>query len=546
MHSDYINIALAFLEGLALIVSPCILPILPIILSGSIEGSRKRPYGIIVGFVIIFSLFTFFSRSIVLHTGIDLTIIRYVSYGLLFVFGIVMLSTYLTEQFTLATQKLTTVGSSISTVNNSQGGFLSGLLFGGLVGVIWTPCAGPILAAVIVQSVLQQTTFNSFLTIVAFGMGAAVPMLLIALFGRNIMNRFQFLKTHSYRLRRILGVIIILSVAFMIYSEGAAGSLTKSNPETVPTKLIDGLYTPYAAPNFSKITAWINSPPLTMEQLKGKVVLIDFWAYSCINCIRTLPYIKDWYQKYHDKGFVVIGVHSPEFEFERVYSNVKNAVEKSGIQYPVALDNDFATWRNFQNQYWPAHYLIDKNGMVVYTHFGEGNYDITENNIRFLLGVTGTDSKMREEVSYAQSPETYLGYSRAKDFVSPEAVVPNQSSQYTFPPSLSKNQWALNGAWNIGQEKITSTHAGAAIKIKFSAKNVFIVMGNASSQPILVKLLLNGEVVENEKGKDVVNSAVLVKGHQLYNVISLAHPSEGVLQVIATAPGLDVYTFTFG
>lgn len=543
---DYLNIGLAFLEGLALIVSPCILPILPLILSGSLDGSKKRPVGIIIGFVITFALFTFFSKILVQYTGINLTLVRYISYALLLVFGIVMLSTFLTEKFTLLTQRLTRTGSSFSTVNNSQGGFYSGLALGSLVGVIWTPCAGPILAAVIVQTVLQQTTFNSFLVILSFGIGAALPMLAIAFFGRGIMSKFSFFKSHAYLLRKILGAIIIISVVYMVYSEGV--SVASANPQVESSSQVSSWFSePYPAPEITGITQWINSPPLTMEGLKGKVVLIDFWAYSCINCIRTLPYLKDWYNKYHDKGLVIIGVHAPEFQFEHDYNNVKNAVEKNGIKYPVALDNNFSTWRNYNNQYWPAHYLIDKTGNVVYTHFGEGEYAVTENNIRYLLGVSGANTaEVKENISGNQTPETYFGSARAENFSSPQPMKVNELAKYTFPAVLKDNHWALNGFWTVTSEKIISGVGDSSLKIHFNAGKIFIVMGNSTSKPIKVNLLLNGEKVVNEKGKDVVDSSILVSDHRLYEAIILKHPSSGILQLTVSDPGVELYTFTFG
>lgn len=539
---DYINIGLGFLEGFALIISPCILPILPIILAGSLEGSKKRPLGIVLGFILTFSLFTFFSRALVRYSGIDLSIIRYASFILLLLFGLVMLSTYLTELFARLTRRFANVGHSLG----GQEGFKSGVIFGGLVALIWTPCAGPILAAVIVQTVIQQTTLSSFLVILAFGLGAAVPMLLIALLGRSVMERLHFFKKKTVLFRKILGVIIILSVGYMVYGEGAASPLVSSSSQTQQAKLIDGLYHSYSAPKIEGIDAWINSSPLTLEQLKGKVVLIDFWTYSCINCVRTFPYLKDWYAKYHKEGLEIIGVHAPEFEFEKNVNNVKNAVEKYEIKYPIALDNHFVTWRNFNNSYWPAHYLIDKNGKVVYQHFGEGEYATTENNIRFLLGLNGVVAEKKETPIFAATPETYLGFARMDNYASPESITHNKMATYTFPESLASNQWALQGTWIVTPQNIISAGENAALKIHFNARKVFVVMGNATGFPIRVKLMLNGETVVNEKGKDVSKSVITVDHHGLFEAIVLPRASNGILQLNPSAPGLEVYTFTFG
>jgi cytochrome c biogenesis protein CcdA/thiol-disulfide isomerase/thioredoxin len=553
MQKTFVDIGLAFIEGLGLIASPCILPILPIFLSSSLAGSKKRPLGIIVGFVLTFALFTYFTRELVQLSGINSNAIRHFSYFLLALMGITMMSEFLSDKFSRMTRGLSNVGSSSKIINNPAGGFGSGMLFGALIGLIWTPCAGLILGAVITQIILQKSSAGSFFVLLAFGLGAGVPMLLIALFGRYLMARLTFFKTHSMLIRKILGAIILASVGLMVYQESFSGGLTlASNDNHVnqsQLSLQDGI-TPYPAPPIVDPTGWINTSPLTLSDFKGKVVLLDFWTYSCINCVRTLPYVIGWYEKYHSKGLEVIGIHTPEFDFEKDLENVKAAVQKYGIKYPVVLDSHFGTWQSYNNKYWPAQYLINKNGEVVYQHFGEGGDDVMENNILFLLGLNdsaaGSGPDINMGVSANLTPETYLGTNRASNYSSPEKIVPGTASDYTFPDTLKENDWALQGSWAISPEYISATRGNAAIKIRFHAKNVYVVMGNTSGKPITVAVKFNGESVTEDKGKDVRNSQVQVVLHGLYNVLSFPAADNGVLELMTDSAGLDVYTFTFG
>ena len=529
-----VETGLAFAEGLALIASPCILPILPLVLSASVEGGRKRPFGIILGFVIAFTAFAMLSRKLVMALHINLDFIKYGSLILLAAFGLILLSETLSNKFSALTGKFANLGSAFSA--NAKDGFLSGILIGMLIGLVWTPCAGPILAAVLVQVIRQENDVQAVILIASFALGAGLPMLIISLMGKQIMNKLGFLKNHAETVRKTFGVIILLAVGFMFYGSDIQAIANDTN-NTSSSKIINQLDAPYQAQEFVGVEAWLNSQPLTMASLKGKVVLVDFWTYSCINCVRTLPYITELDKKYRDKGLVIIGVHSPEFEFEKNTDNVKAALLAHNIKYPVALDNKLDTWTNFHNLYWPAHYLINQEGKVVYTHFGEGEYDITENNIRVLLGLDKTlESSPITQTNSEQTPETYLGRLRTNNFSSHEPLTIDIIQNYNAPPDLPIHHWALSGKWQAHEENIVSAEAGAKLLFHFNSKKVFLVLGTTDNKNINLTIKLNGKASYN----------IEVSGHKLYELISQPNAKEGLLEITAEKSGLEAYAFTFG
>ncbi len=545
-----IEIGLSFLEGVALIVSPCILPVLPLVLGASVDGGRKRPFGIITGFVLAFTAFALLSRKLVMLAGIDVEIIRDVSLVFLALFGFVLLSERLSATFSAATQRFANAGSNLTTSSND--GFLSGVFIGALIGLVWTPCAGPILAAVLVQVIRQESDISALFLVASFALGAGTPMLAISLTGRRFMSKLNFFTTHAERIRKGFGVVILLAVG--VIASGidpqslfqGKGRFTEAAAQE--SGLQDALPSPYPAPELRGLETWLNSNPLTLQELKGKVVLIDFWTYSCINCVRTLPYVTKWDRTYRDKGLVIIGVHAPEFEFEKSKTNVEAALAAHQIEYPVALDNRFDTWTAFKNRYWPAHYLIDKEGKVVYTHFGEGNYAQTENNIRHLLGLNkkATSANTETPFSQHQSPETYLGNARAANFVSPQGIKLGKKQDYTSPKFIPLNSWALTGTWTFGSEHITAEKTGAALHYNFNAKKVFLVLGTKTGKPVKATLTLNGEPIGSAAGKDAPEGVITVDTHTIYELVNQHGINNGVLQITAENSGLEAYAFTFG
>jgi cytochrome c biogenesis protein CcdA/thiol-disulfide isomerase/thioredoxin len=553
---DIYLLGLSFIEGMGLILSPCILPILPLILVTGIQGGKLRPYGIIVGFITTFVLFTFFARKIFSTINIDPMVLQEITIYLILAFGVILYSDYLSEKFSVYFQWLANLGQTLSDKAESHlpKGFWSGVLLGGGIAFIWTPCAGPILAAVLVQTIQQKADSHAFLILTAFSIGVAVPMLIITIFSKGILQHVRVLSRHTQIVRKILASIIIISMLFVKFNVwqklfDLGGPPISTNEFLPATHLIDGIVAPYPAPQIQRITKWINTEPLNLEALRGKVVLIDFWTYSCINCVRTLPYIKNWYEKYHAKGLVIIGIHSPEFEFEKNETNVEKAVKEYGIKYPIAMDNELKTWENFANRYWPAHYLINKQGQVIYTHFGEGAYDITENNIRFLLGLGSMKDfkppvKVSSPISPMQSPETYLGTKRIKGFSSPEKM---SAQNFTYPKDLALNQWALNGSWRFQDEKIIAVKRGASLRYHFQAKQVYLVMAPSdTTMPQTVRVLFDGKPVEDFAGKDVKDSKVIVNRSTLYELVNFKELTSGIIEIQVESEGLEAFAFTFG
>jgi cytochrome c biogenesis protein CcdA/thiol-disulfide isomerase/thioredoxin len=555
----------AFLAGIVTILSPCILPVLPIILSGSVTGSKKYPYGVVAGFILSFTFFTIFLSSIVKLTGISGDAVRNFAIVIIFVFGLVLIFPKLLVQFEILASKLVSkTGSNSGGVKRD--GIWGGFIVGCSLGLIWTPCVGPILASVIALSISGTVAGSSLLIVLSYAIGTAIPMFAILYGGRQVINKVPGLLANLPRIQAIFGVIMILmSIALYFQVERSlqsyvlekfpkygAGLTAIENNSLVKKQLNqeDESTDAYAAPELVDPQNWINSNPQTLSELKGKVVLIDFWTYSCINCIRTIPYLEAWHQKYKDDGFVIIAVHTPEFEFEKNLNNLKKAVEDFGITYPVFQDNDFKTWRAYKNRFWPAKYLIDKDGNIVYKHFGEGQYDETEAVIVEELMKAGYTPKtsgvnVEQYQTFSNTPETYLNYSRIKNFASSEPIQKDKLFKYSYPNKFELNQVAYNGEWTFQKENSTP-QANSSLKIKFDSKEVFLVARPKTPNTTgTFNVELNGKPYQNDQ-IDTKNGTVTVDSDKLYHLISLPNAGQGELELKFNDNNLEVYAFTFG
>jgi cytochrome c biogenesis protein CcdA/thiol-disulfide isomerase/thioredoxin len=530
-----ILVPIAFAAGVITVFTPCILPVLPIVLAGG-AGTKRRPYAIAAGLVTTFTAFLLAGAWLwgLLGIGKQHQIqIGAVLLGLLAVTLIVpKLGEWLEQPLAFMTRRR---------VGDAGGGFL----LGASLGLVFIPCGGPVLAAL--TSNVARDRVGGWLVVIAiaYAVGAALPLLAIAAGSRRVTLSFR---RHAQAVR-VAGGVLMAAAAVVIYNGWAESLQTKvpgyaqwvqdaiegngqakdklaslSGHKSSVKKYVD-------APDLQDISAWINSPPLTMQELRGKVVLVDFWTYSCINCLRTLPYLESWDKRYRSKGLVILGVHSPEFAFEHSLGNVRAAVKRLGVRYPVALDNDFGTWNAYENQYWPADYLIDRNGHVRHVHFGEGAYAETEHKIRQLLATPlppALDQRDRTPTEL-RTPETYLGYTRIGNYDG-SPLRTDEAAKYTFPRALPGDSFAYAGTWTVEGERILAG-SGARLRLNFLARSVHLVLGGRGQ----VHVKLNGHRLRT----------VQVVADKLYTLVTQKTAREGLLELSFT-PGLSAYAFTFG
>jgi cytochrome c biogenesis protein CcdA/thiol-disulfide isomerase/thioredoxin len=591
-------VLVAFVAGLVTAVSPCVLPILPVVLATGADGDRRRPYLVIVGLIASFSFFTLASVQLISALHLPSSALRDVAIAIIAAFGLTLLVPAASRVWERATLRFQALGGGLMGRSNpgplvigtpterKPGSIAGGLLMGLGLGLVWTPCAGPILGAITSLAVTAPGSWSTLILVVAYAIGAGLPLLAIALGGRALIARLRLRSTAGWATRAFGALVIAMAGLMAIGADtaisadltsalpdwtGTLQTLEHSNPVQDALNSLEGHPQPTdqvagstsgsgvasnlpnlgPAPEIQGIDHWLNSGPLTLAALRGKVILVDFWTYSCINCIRTLPYLESWYQKYASEGFVIIGVHSPEFAFEHDTGNVQAAIGRFGITYPVAQDNEFHTWQAYNNEYWPAHYLIDANGNVRSEHFGEGAYSETEAQIRALLAEAGNSAlpaatgggDAQVPITAAQTPETYLGSDRAADY---DGSYPGPGSHdLAFPDSLELNHWALNGKWSVSPQFITSGASSGKLELMFQARDVYLVM--SSPTPVTAHVTVSGATAASSGTDDVSPSGVLtVSTARLYHLVHLASPGQGTVTISFDSAGAQLYSFTFG
>jgi cytochrome c biogenesis protein CcdA/thiol-disulfide isomerase/thioredoxin len=553
-----ILVPIAFAAGVITAFTPCILPVLPIVLAGGAGGgTKRRPYAIAAGLVTTFTAFLLAGAWLWGLLGISAKHQIQIGAALLLVLAVTLIvpkvGEWVERPFALLTRR-------------RAGDLGGGFFLGASLGLVFVPCGGPVLASLTANVATDRVGGWIVAIAIAYAIGAALPLLAIAHGSRGLTQRFR---RHAQAVR-VAGGVVMAIAALVIYQgwaqslqtkvpgyaqrvqdaiEGTSAAQTrldrlggKAKPafvqrgQKLASRLGDVPLKDYgAAPDVRDVSAWINSPPLSLPKLRGKVVLVDFWTYSCINCLRTLPYLKAWDTRYRSKGLVILGVHTPEFAFEHDLGNVRAAVKRLGVRYPVALDNGYGTWEAYSNNYWPADYLVDQAGRIREVHFGEGEYAKTEQDIRLLLAAgkagplpqAGRDTD-RTPVEL-RTPESYLGYLRIGNYAG-SPIRTDQLAAYRFPASLPQDSFAYAGSWKVEGERIVAG-VGARLRLHFQARTVHLVLTGTG----FVAIKANGKTLPT----------VRIDGARLYTLAEQKSAAEGVLELRFT-PGLAAYAFTFG
>jgi cytochrome c biogenesis protein CcdA/thiol-disulfide isomerase/thioredoxin len=576
-----------FIAGGATAVSPCVLPVLPVVLSAGVTGGRRRPLGVATGLALSFTFATVALVYLISALGLPNSLLRTVSIVVLIGFGISLIIPRIGDRLEVALSRLGPTGG-LKITRRQGGGFWSGMLVGAGLGFVYAPCAGPILASVITVSASQSFSAGRLAVAVAYGLGSALVLYILMIGGRRLTGR---LARRGMGFQMAMGAIMVLIGLAMIGNYDTR--FETAIAADLPSFLVDpthGLETSHAAnvqltalrghkarqaagireadagealpdlgqaPEFKDTEDWFNTPggkPVSLASLRGHVVLVDFWTYTCINCIRTLPYLNAWYAKYHAKGFDIVGVHTPEFPFERSASNVASAIEQDGIHYPVAQDNEYGTWNAYKNEYWPAEYFIDAQGRIRLQDFGEGDYGAKERAIRSLLieagakGLGGATHVNAVKPSEAEiTPESYLGAERGERVANSSTGTLTEGTHDfgplgTEPPPLSYLRFG--GEWKVAEWGTTAIREGR-LQLHFRARRVYLVMGSPGD-PQPVQVSLDGQPIPpSDSGADVHDARVTVEGDRLYKLAEFPDVAEHTLS-LEVAPGVSVYDFTFG
>jgi cytochrome c biogenesis protein CcdA/thiol-disulfide isomerase/thioredoxin len=660
--------ALAYIGGVLTIASPCILPVLPFVFARADQPFLRRGLPMLLGmgltFAVVATLAAVGGGWAVQANEYG----RYIAIALLAFFGVTLLFPELSDRLT---RPLVALGGRLSESadRNENGSVWPSLLLGIATGLLWAPCAGPVLGLILTGAALQGANVQTTFLLLAYAAGAATSLALALLIGGRVFTAMKRSLGAGEWVRRGLGAAVLVAVVAIFFGadtgfltqislantasleqslvdrvhpapgkDGAqlsssvvtpesGGAMMSANPAMMmsanaPTMAMNGKMSagkdgaqpsssvvtpegggammsanpammmsanaptmamngnPAAAmkaveapapnalpvegslPSLSGAVQWLNSPPLTPEQLKGKVVLVDFWTYSCINCLRSIPYVRAWADKYKDQGLVVIGVHAPEFAFEKNIYNVNQAVAKLKIDYPVAIDNDYAIWRAFKNEYWPADYFIDANGKIRHHFFGEGDYAESEKVIQQLLAeagkgdpsaslvsVSATGAEAASDQADVQSPETYIGFARAENFTSPGGAVGDTPHVYSTGDLKLLNDWGLSGDWTVGGQSASLNKTDGGISFRFHARDLHLVLGpNADGKPVRFRVTIDGAKPGDSHGADVnADGEGMVTDHRLYQLVRQSGPvMDRTFTIQFLDPDVQAYAFTFG
>ncbi|MBN9604845.1 MAG: cytochrome c biogenesis protein DipZ [Afipia felis] len=586
---------LAYLGGVLTIISPCILPVLPFVFARADRPFLKSGLPMLVGMALTFAIVATLAAVAGGWAVAANEYGRIAALVLLALFGIALLFPAIADR---VTQPLVALGGQLSqSADGSSGGFMPSLLLGVATGLLWAPCAGPVLGLILTGAALQGANIQTTFLLLAYAAGAATSLALALLVGGRVFAAMKRSLGAGEWVRRGLGVLVLVAVAAIALGVDTnylanvslaqtsaveqtlidklrgpnntammpAGGAMQPNPSMMmkantPHESAGALPVEGTMPSLDGAVEWLNSKPLTAEALRGKVVLVDFWTYSCINCLRTIPYVRAWAEKYKNDGLVVIGVHTPEFAFEKQPANVKKAIADLKIDYPVAIDNNYAIWRAFDNMYWPAHYFIDAQGRIRHHHFGEGEYAKSEEVIRQLLreagknvpeqltDVRGTGAEAAPDMANIKSPETYLGYDRAENFMSPGGAVRDESHDYAAGV-LKLNDWSLAGSWTVDPENAALDRAGGAIRYRFHARDLHLVLGpGTDGKPVRFKVTIDGVVPGADHGVDTdANGEGIVTGQRLYQLVrQQGGVRDRTFEIQFLDPGVQAFAFTFG